>query len=315
MVRHLALFGEKPYKSCLINGMVLGNDGRKMSKSLGNYIATPEVYSKYGDDATRQWAAAGCATGSDIPFRWPDVEYGWRFLIKLWNAARFASLSLKDYKPSENVQLQLLDRWILSRLERATKKVSEALENCQFNIAMEDVRNFTWHELCDLYNEAVKDRLYKPEVYGEEKKNAAQYTLYTSIYRIIQLLAPISPHITEEIYQAIYKEDMKHPSIHISPWPIPNEKRISEETEKYGDIVISFIVEIRGDKAEKKKPLNAPIKKLTIYAENRETANILEQAKDDIMGSCKITSIKISAEKGDGKAVEKYPHVRYTVEY
>ncbi|MEM2975413.1 MAG: valine--tRNA ligase, partial [Candidatus Bathyarchaeia archaeon] len=315
MVRHLALFGEKPYKSCLINGMVLGNDGRKMSKSLGNYIATPEVYSKFGADATRQWAAAGGATGSDIPFRWPDVEYGWRFLIKLWNAARFASLCLQDYKPSETVKLQLLDKWILSRLERVTEKVTEALENCQFNIATEEIRNFTWHELCDLYIEAVKDRLYKPEVYGEQKRKAAQYTLYHSIYRILQLLAPISPHLTEEIYQTMYREDMKHPSIHVSPWPTANKKRISEEAEKRGDIAISLIVEIRRDKAEKKMALNAPIKKLTVYAGNRETADILKQARDDIIGSCKITNLEISIEAGEGKAVEKYPDVKYVIEY
>jgi valyl-tRNA synthetase len=315
MVRHLALFGERPYESCLINGMVLGSDGRKMSKSLGNYIATPEVYSKFGADATRQWAAAGGATGSDIPFRWPDVEYGWRFLIKLWNAARFTSLCLQDYKPLENVKLQLLDKWILSKLEKVTQKVTVALENCQFNIATEEIRNFTWHELCDLYIEAVKDRLYKPEVYGEEKRKAAQYTLYQAIYRILQLFAPISPHITEEIYQTMYKEDMKHSSIHVSPWPTINEKRIDEETEKNGDIIISLIVEIRRDKAEKKMSLNAPVKKLTLYAGDKETASIFKQAKDDIIGSCKIANMEISAEEGNGKAMEKYPSIKYLVEY
>ncbi|MHA1710656.1 MAG: valine--tRNA ligase, partial [Candidatus Freyarchaeota archaeon] len=200
MVRHLALFNEKPYKSCLINGMVLGTDGRKMSKSLGNYIATPEVFNKYGADATRQWAAGGGATGSDIPFRWSDVDYGWRFLIKLWNASRFASLHLKDYTPRENIRLELLDRWLLSKLERVIQKATEALENCQFNIAVEEVRNFTWHILCDEYIEAVKHRLYNPKVYGEEKKFAAQHTLYTALYKVLQLLAPITPHITEEIY-------------------------------------------------------------------------------------------------------------------
>ncbi|MGC9345393.1 MAG: valine--tRNA ligase, partial [Candidatus Bathyarchaeales archaeon] len=101
MVRHLALFNEKPYKSCLINGMVLGTDGRAMHKSLGNYVASQEVLSKYGADATRQWAAGGGATGSNIPFRWPDVEYGKRFLVKLWNAARFVSNQLKDYTVGE----------------------------------------------------------------------------------------------------------------------------------------------------------------------------------------------------------------------
>ncbi|MCK4474394.1 valine--tRNA ligase, partial [Candidatus Bathyarchaeota archaeon] len=205
MVRHLALFDEKPYKSCLINGMVLGTDGRMMHKSLGNYVAASEVFSKYGADATRQWVAGGGATGSDIPFRWQDVEYGWRFLIKLWNASRFVGNHLKDYKPDAKAgyALQPLDKWILSKAEKLTKKVTEAFERCQFNVAMEEIRDFTWHVLCDHYIEAAKDRLYKPESYGEEKRKAAQHALYAVLYRVLQLLAPISPHLTEEIYQTM----------------------------------------------------------------------------------------------------------------
>ena len=99
MVRHLALFDERPFNSVLINGMVLGADGRKMSKSLKNYAAAPEVLNKSGADATRQWAAGGGATGSDIPYRAQDVEYGRRFLVKLWNVSGFASNLLADYKP------------------------------------------------------------------------------------------------------------------------------------------------------------------------------------------------------------------------
>jgi valyl-tRNA synthetase len=219
MVRHLALFDEKPYKSVLINGMVLGSDGKKMSKSLGNYVATPDAFNKYGADAPRQWAASGGATGSDIPYRWADVEYGWRFLVKLWNAARFASLHLQDYTPKEEPELSLLDQWLLTRMEKVTQRATTAMENCQFNLATEEIRNFAWHELCDQYIEAIKHRLYKAETYGEKKKKAAQYTLYNAIYRTLQLLAPISPHITEEIYQFMYANKMKNKSIHLSPWP------------------------------------------------------------------------------------------------
>ncbi len=315
MVRHLALFNEKPYRSCLINGMVLGNDGRKMSKSLGNYVATPEVFSKYGADATRQWAAGGGATGSDIPFRWPDVEYGWRFLIKLWNAARFACQHLQDYKPERKVELELLDRWLLSRLERVTEKVTKALENCQFNVALEEVRNFTRHELCDVYIEAIKHRLYKPETYGEGGKRAAQHTLYTAIYRTTQLLAPISPHITEEIYQLMYAEDKGFKSIHVSPWPEPKKENIDEEAEKYGDLAIAVIGEIRREKAEKRISLNTPIKRLIIYAGSKKGAHILNQAVADIAGTCKTEKIEISPEKGEGREVKEYPNVQYLAQY
>jgi len=315
MVRHLALFNEKPYKSVLINGMVLGSDGRKMSKSLGNYVATPDVFNKYGADAPRQWAASGGATGSDIPFRWADVEYGWRFLIKLWNAARFASLQLQDYTPQEKVELDLLDRWLLSKMEKVTQRATIALENCQFNIATEEIRNFTWHELCDQYIEAIKHRLYKPETHGEKKKKAAQYTLYTAVYRTLQLLAPISPHIIEEMYQTMYATDKKHKSIHLSPWPLSKKEKIDEEAEKHGDLIMAVIGEIRRDKAERKKPLNAPIKKLTIYAGSKKSAQILNQTVDDIVGTCKTEKIEITSVKGKGREVQGYPDVRFTAEY
>jgi valyl-tRNA synthetase len=182
MVRHLALFNETPYKSCLINGMVLGVDGRKMSKSLKNYVATPEVLDKYGADAARQWAAAGGATGSDIPFRWPDVEYGWRFLIKLWNASRFVGDLLKDYEPNNDSKraLQALDKWILSKTERLTERVTEAFENCQFNTAMEEIRNFTWHVFCDCYIEAAKDRLYKRILRRRKAQGSSIHALHSS---------------------------------------------------------------------------------------------------------------------------------------
>ena len=316
MVRHLALFDEKPYKSCLINGMVLGTDGRMMHKSLGNYVASSEVFSKYGADATRQWAAGGGATGSDIPFRWPDVEYGWRFLIKLWNAARFVSHQLKDYKPDEEeYALQPLDRWILSKAEKLTEKVTEALENCQFNIATDEIRNFAWHVLCDCYIEAVKDRLYKPEVYGEEKKRAAQYTLYTVLYRILQLLAPIAPHITEEIYQTMYAEEKGYESIHLSPWPAVNEKLMDEEAEKSGDLIMAVITEVRREKAEKRMPLNTQIKKLTIYAGEKDIAESIERGREDITGTCKALKIEIVASTGEGREVKPYGNVRFVAEY
>ncbi|MCZ2855947.1 MAG: valine--tRNA ligase [Candidatus Bathyarchaeota archaeon] len=315
MVRHLALFNQTPYKSCLINGMVLGTDGRMMHKSLGNYIASPEVISKYGADAARQWAASGGATGSDIPFRWADVEYGWRFLRKLWNAARFASQHLQDHRPTENVKLELLDRWLLSKLAKVVQKATSALEECQFNIAAEEIRNFTWHTFCDSYIEAVKHRLYKPETYGESKRKAAQHTLYLAIYRILQLLAPIIPHTTEEIYQTLYAEDKRHLSIHVSPWPVPDKTLMDEEAERCGDLIIAVIEEIRRDKAEKKKPLNTLMKNVTIYAGTAESARILNLAQESIIGTCKIAKMKILAQKGKGKEVRDYPNVRFVAEY
>jgi valyl-tRNA synthetase len=299
MVRHIALFDERPFNSVLINGMVLGADGRKMSKSLKNYAAAPEVLNKSGADATRQWAAGGGATGSDIPYRAQDVEYGRRFLVKLWNVAGFASNLLADYKPQENanMELELLDKWILSKTENLTKKVTEAFEKCQFNIAVEDIRNFTWHVFCDYYIEAVKDRLYKSEAYGAANRAAAQYTLYEVLYRILQLIAPVVPHLTEEIYQHMYLENKGFQSIQVSTWPKVNQAFIDETAEKDGDLITAIMSEARRYKAEKKFPLNAPIKNLIIYAGNAETAVVIRQGCIDIAATLKVENIKVLAEK------------------
>jgi valyl-tRNA synthetase len=316
MVRHLALFDEKPYKSCLINGMVLGSDGRKMSKSLKNYVAAPEVLNKYGSDATRQWAAGGGATGSDIPFRWPDVEYGKRFLVKLWNVSGFASKLLNDYAPNESKHaLQPLDRWVLSKAEKLTKTVTEAMEKCQFNIAVEEIRNFMWHTFCDCYVEAVKDRLYRSETYGETKKAGAQYALYEVLYRILQLLAPVTPHLTEEIYQTMYAETKGCRSLQLSPWPEFKQALADEQAEERGDLIIAVISEVRREKAEKHLPLNVQVKKLTVYAGDSETANVILSGSEDITGTCKVASFEVLAEKGSGREIAQFANVHFAAEY
>jgi valyl-tRNA synthetase len=297
--------------------MVLGTDGREMHKSLGNYVASLEVLDKYGADAIRQWAAGGGATGSDIPFRWPDVEYGWRFLIKLWNASGFVMSLLKDYEPAEerSGDLQPLDKWIVSKAEKLTAEVTDALDKCQFNIAMEKTRNFMWHVFCDCYIEAVKDRLYKPEAYGEAKHRAAQDTLYAVLLRVLQLLAPLTPHVTEEIYQAGYVEEKRYASIHVSPWPKVDERLIDESAEKNGDLIMAVITEVRREKAERHVSLNTQIKKLTVFAGNKGSAKALMESKEDIAGTCKASNVEILPEKGEGRAVEPYVDVHFVTEY
>jgi valyl-tRNA synthetase len=317
MVRHLALFNETPYKSCLINGMVLGSDGRKMSKSLKNYVAAPEVLGRYGSDATRQWAAGGGATGSDIPFRWPDVEYGRRFLVKLWNVSKFASKLLEGYSPkgTGEFDLQPLDKWILSKAEKLTQKVTEAMEKCQFNVAVEEIRNFTWHIFCDYYIEAVKDKLYNPEVYGQGKKLAAQHTLYEVLYRVLQLLAPMTPHLTEEIYQSMYAKDKEFKSLQISPWPEYNPALENETVEKNGDLIMAIISGVRQDKAEKKLPLNAPVKTIDIYSGSAENAIVINSVREDLVGTLKIDKLRVHPEKRcDGRQISPYD-VSFQIEY
>ena len=317
MVRHLALFDEKPFNSVLINGMVLGQDGRKMSKSLKNYAAAPEALDKYGADAIRQWAAGGGATGSDIPYRVQDVEYGRRFLVKLWNVSGFTCKLLSDYQPDKKtkVDLQPLDKWILSKTENTTKKVTEAFEKCQFNLAVEEIRNFTWHIFCDAYVEAVKDRLYRPEIHGQTQKAAAQQTIYTVLYRILQMLTPVVPHLTEEIYQTMYADSKGYKSLQVSPWPTFNESLVDESVEKRGDLIVELISDIRREKAEKRMSLNTPIKKLTVYAGDQSAAEAITDGQTDIKGALKVEKLTVLPEEGSGREVIQFNTIHFIAEY
>ncbi|MBS7655379.1 valine--tRNA ligase [Candidatus Bathyarchaeota archaeon] len=293
MVKHLALFNIAPYKTVLINGMVRGSDGRMMHKSYGNYVEANAVIEKYGADALRQWAAGGGSTGYDVPFRWSDVEYGKRFLTKLWNASRFILMNLNNFKMEDKqYKLEVLDKWLLSKLEKLTEEVTNALENFQFNIAIEAIRNFTWHIFCDHYLEAVKLRLKLPK--DSLSKEAAQYTLVYTLYRIIQLLAPICPHITETIYQIIKPivNGKSEQSIHLTKWPSQNKNLISNEDEKLGDLIVNVIATIRRLKAEKKVSLKTPLSKAIIYVKEKEA---LSKYLDLIAQTCIINFIEVKS--------------------
>jgi valyl-tRNA synthetase len=305
MVRHLAMFDETPYDSVLINGMVLGGDGRKMSKSLGNYVSTPEVIPRYGADAPRQWAAAGGSTGTDIPFRWEDVEYGWRFMRKLWNACRFTGMRLQDYDPADAVEPRLLDRWIVSKLQRAIKRTTEAMEDCDFMNAIEAARNFIWHVFCDHYLEAAKTRLYGD---GDGKKAAQQTLLYT-VERMIKLLAPVTPHITEEIWRTMFDPDH---SIHLSGWPVYDESMIDEDAEATGDVIIAAISDIRREKNRMGVSLNASMKSVKLYAPD-EYAEALRLGYTDIVDTLKIESLEIAEGEGGDASLEDYPEIGFMV--
>lgn len=297
MARHLALFGKAPYKAVLVNGMVRGTDGRMMHKSYGNYVEATEAIKKYGADSVRQWAAAGGSTGYDIPFRWADVEYGRKFLTKLWNAARLILHSLQDYNLDlATPELELLDRWLLSKLNKIVKATTDAFEGFQFNVATDLTRNFTWHDLCDQYLEAVKYRLYADNAQAAESRIAAQYTLFHTLDTVLRLLAPICPHVVEVLYGELWRDHLKTKSIHSDCWPQASEGLIDEKSEKEGGILVQVLSEIRRIKSEKRLSMKAPIKRLRVQSQE-EVANMLRSHVDAIrqiavIGKVEITSVK-----------------------
>ncbi len=306
MVKHLALFGKAPYKTILVNGMVRGGDGRMMHKSYGNYVEASEAVEKYGADSLRQWAAGGAATGYDLPFNWDDVAYGKKFLTKLWNASRFVEMNLDNFK-EQNVKLELLDKWILSKLQRLVKDVTDAYEAFQFNRALESVRNFTWHIFCDQYIESIKYRLYSEEV--RENKIAAQYTLSNLVLNIVKLLAPICPHITESIYKMILKNNSSI-SIHRSDWPSHKQELIDEKIEKEGDLIQSLISEIRRIKSEKRISLKTSIDEVIVFSK-KDYISVIDRNSEVIGRTCHIKKLFVrnSRKTEMGRVLQDYPEI------
>jgi valyl-tRNA synthetase len=180
---------------------------------------------------------------------------------------------------------------------------------------VEEIRNFTWHLFCDYYIEAVKDKLYNPDAYGQGKKLAAQHTLYEVLYRVLQLLAPITPHLTEEIYQCMYAKDKGFKSLQISSWPEYNPTLENETAEKNGDLITALMSGIRQDKAMNKLPLNAPATTLDIYSGSIATANVINSVKEDLAGTLKIDNVRVHTEKRiTGGQISPYD-VSFQIEY
>ena len=264
ILRSIYLVDQIPWYEIVINGMVLGEDGRKMSKSLGNYVEAEEVIERYGADCLRQWAAIGGVVGSDVAFSWKEIKSASRFQQKFWSLTRFAAMHLENYELKEEHERYLrdADRWILSKLNKLIKEVDRAMENYNFSEALKLIRGFTWYDFADNYVELVKNRLYSGE---ENEKLAAKYTLYKTMSALIRLLAPFTPFLSEECWNALFKTG----SVHKQSYPEVEEKFIDEEAERRGEKIRRIVEEIRRYKHDRKMALNAPMKRILIYSPER----------------------------------------------
>lgn len=302
ILRCKALTGEKPFDEIVVNGMVSGEDGHKMSKSRGNTISPEEVLEEYGADALRLWAA-NSVPGSDVPFAWKDVKYGYKFLRKFWNAFRFINMHIQGFKLSvseEEIQKNLdpMDKWILSKLNRLLADVTGSVESYNFANMVNSIQAFIWHDFCDEYIEAVKYRLYNDSTELQMSKEAAQYTLHSVISTSLIMLAPLTPHFADEIYQYISDTGI---SIHETLWPDVNFELVDDAAEKTGEIGVELIGEIRRFKSSKKMPLNAKIKTLNVYTQDSALIGQIENLDEDIKGTMRIESLGAMTGKPDIK--------------
>ena len=257
ILRSMAITESHPWEDILVNGMVLGDDGFKMSKSRNNIIAPEEILVKYGADSFRQWSAGGASTGQDIVFSWNDVVAASRFQTKMWNITRFVLMHLEKGNPEDNEATYLTDRWMMHRLTEAVEEVTLAMESYQFDQAIRAIREFARDVFADNYIEIVKGRLYGDGV----GRGSALFVLRSCVDALCRMLAPITPFFAEECYSHLTAGSA---GIHSQPW-VKSTFRDDDAREK-GELVVKVISEIRRYKHDEGLALNAPLGRLTVYA-------------------------------------------------
>jgi valyl-tRNA synthetase len=290
ILRTKSLEGVKPWDSILINGMALGEDGHKMSKSLNNFIRPEEVFETNGADALRAWAAIGGSPGNDIPFQWKEITAASRFQQKLWSIFRF-SRPLIDKVEANPGQV---DRWLLGELDQLVVSATRAMDGFQFDETMKAIRAFAWDVLADNYIELVKARLYGPD--GPQKR-AAQNTLYTALETIAKLMAPFIPFLSEEIYHSLTGE-----SVHVANWP----KATGYAVDPAGLAIKEIAAALRRYKAEKGMALNSPLTGITVYSDmTLETFDLVGVANSPVesMTGCPKIEMKPVAVKPQMKII------------
>src|SRR3989344_1950223 len=229
-----------PWNDIIVSGHALDPLGESMHKSKGNAVEPVDVLKNYGADSLRSWAASA-KLGEDLRYLEKDLITGKRTVTKLFNASKLILTNLKDYKDKKPEKLELIDSWLLSKLNNIIKICTESFDNYEY------------------YLEIVKNRLYNENLRGKNAKLSAQYTLNYSLLAILKLFSPIMPHITEEIYHYYFNKKEKLKSIHLSSWPEYNKSLNDKKAEEVGDEMINIIKEVRTFKTKNNKSMKAEI--------------------------------------------------------
>lgn len=231
--------GKRPFKDCLIHGLIRDKEGRKMSKSLGNGVDPMDVIDEYGCDALRYFLSTSSALGQDLRYDEEKVKSTWNFINKLWNASRFCLMNIEDLKGYDFSDLDVQDKWILSKLNKVISKVTKNMESYEFNNAGGELYNFIWSDFCDSYIEMSKFSL---------DSVSTKSTLCYAISAILKMLHPFMPYVTDEIYSMLPIRDAEN--IMISSYPLVNEEFNFDSEEKETEEIIGFIAAFRNVKQE-----------------------------------------------------------------
>lgn len=287
---------EKPFEHVLIHGLVRDSEGRKMSKSLGNGIDPLEIIDQYGADALRFTLATGNSPGNDMRFYMERVEFARNFNNKLWNASRFVFMNLEDESLLDNLtresveaKLTLADKWIISRANRVVKEVNYNMDQFDLGIGLQKAYDFTWSEYCDWYIEIVKPRLYGDD---REAKRAALYTLTYVLEKILKLLHPFIPFITEEIYSYLPTVEGY---IITAEYPHYEEADDMLAEEEKMNLIMDGIRNVRNVRAEMNVPPSKKAKIIIVPTDDKRPA--MEDGKEYFKSLASASEVEIQDNK------------------
>ncbi|MGO1919238.1 MAG: valine--tRNA ligase, partial [Alkalibacterium gilvum] len=288
----LEFTGKAPFKNVLIHGLIRDEQGRKMSKSLGNGIDPMEVIDQYGADALRWFLSNGSAPGQDVRFSYEKMDAAWNFINKIWNASRYVIMNLDNFSYNDidlSGEKTIADKWILARLNQTIEEVTELFEKFEFGEAGRKLYTFIWDDYCDWYIEMSKELL----IQGTEKqKTTTKSVLIYVLDQTLRLLHPIMPFVTEEIWENIpHSGD----SLVVADYPEPVNEFKDQEAMLNMEMLIELIRSVRSIRLDAKRPLSKEINILIKTKTEKEKA-FLQENRSFIERFCNPNELVIDTE-------------------
>ncbi len=300
-----------PWNDIMISGHVLSGK-EKISKSKGNQKMAPEtLLNTYPADVIRFWSASG-KLGTDTAFSENQLKIGQKLVTKLWNAFRFCKDHIQEYKKLDSTKnvpenVGTVAQWVLHMFSQTVQAYKKQMDDYEYSHALEHIEKFFWHVFCDNYLELIKDQFFNPDKYDNQTLEATRFTLYEIGFGILQLYAPFLPHITETLYQEIFRDQEKAQSVHVT---YLDDKRYAYDftqsvtvTEK----ILSIVDQVRKLKSENQLSLKTELHELSICSENIELLEKLKQEQALIAGISKAINISFIEKNLDKSCIKQEP--------
>ena len=268
---------KRPFNDVVLHGLIRDEQGRKMSKSLGNGVDPMDVIDQYGADALRWFLLNGTAPGQDTRYNPKQLASAWNFINKIWNAARFVIMNLpEDAQPAhmpDTAKFDLADGWIFDRLNHTVSEVIRLFDDYQFGEAGRELYNFIWNDFCDWYIEMAKVALNGADT---ELKTRKQNNLIWILDQILRLLHPIMPFVTEKLWLSMPHEGK---SIMVAKYPTPHSEFVNDQARRDMAFLIEIIKAVRNIRMEVNAPLSSPID-IMIQLEDSNNERILTENEE-----------------------------------